>query len=165
LEDGKVIGGDSQGQAELEKQVEDFLTAWFQVRQQVQGLNFNRAHQNGLSTTQFIVLNFIEEAGPDDACTISWLANRINLDPATIVRTVDSLEKRGIVARRRDQKDHRQVFVEFTETGRTTQQQSHQRFKNSILKIFATMSLDGRVALVKGLEEFGSIGQSGIADK
>ena len=142
------------GKPEIEAQVEDFLKAWFQVRQQVQSLNFNRAHQHGLSTTQFIVMNFMEEAKPDDPCTISWLANRINLDPATIVRTVDSLEKRGLVVRRRDKQDRRKVFVEFSDEGRETQQQSHLHFKNSILNIFADMSAVGRSALVEGLQEF-----------
>ncbi len=150
----------NQADSELDKQVEDFLTAWFQVRQQVQGLNFNRAHQHGLSTTQFIVLGFMEEADGLGTCTISWLANRLNLDPATVVRTVDSLEKRGLVARRRDKQDRRQVFIDFTPEGRATQQQSHQRFKNSILKIFSSMSQEGRLALVRGLQEFVVFGQS-----
>ena len=161
MEDSENVAqaDDKTTQQELETQVEDFLKAWFGVRQQVQGLNFNRAHQHGLSTTQFIVLGFLEEASSAEPATISALANRINLDPATIVRTVDSLEKRGLVMRRRDKQDRRKVFVEFSEEGRATQQQSHLQFKNSILRLFQEMSVAGRLALVKGLEEFVAIGQ------
>ncbi len=147
----------------VDQQLEEFLTAWFQVRQLIQALNFNRAHQQGLSTTQFIVLNFIEEA--QEPCTISWLAGRINLDPATVVRTVDSLENRGLVARRRDKQDRRQVFVEFTEAGRQVQQTSQQSFKNSILEIFSAISPTNRQALVEGLKEFVTIGQPPEAER
>lgn len=152
----------NQNEVELENQVDNFLKAWFEVRQQVQALNFNRAHQHGLSTTQFIVLNFLEEAAPDEPYTIGSLAQRINLDAATIVRTVDSLENRGLVARRRDKQDRRKVFVEFSDEGRITQQQSHRHFKDSILNIFEKMSPTGRTALIEGLQEFVNIGQREI---
>ena len=147
---------------ELQTQVEEFLKAWFQVRQQIQQLNFNRTHQNKLNTTQFIVLNFLEEASPDNPYTISGLATTIKLDPATIVRTVDSLENQGLVIRRRDKQDRRKVFVEFSEEGRAIQQQSRQNFKNSIINIFEKMSDAGRTALVKGLQEFVTVGSQEI---
>lgn len=153
-----------QAASELDLQVEEFLAAWFEVRQQVQGLNFNRAHQHGLSTTQFIVLGWLDEKEGGEPVTISWLAARLNLDPATVVRTVDSLENRGLVQRRRDKQDRRQVFVEFTEEGRATQHSSHQRFKSSIQTIFSSMSLEGRIALVKGLQEFVAIGRQVVQE-
>lgn len=146
-------------QPEIAEQVDEFLTAWFKVRQQVQSLNFNRAHQHGFSTTQFIVLGLMDEAQEDEPYTISWLASRLNLDPATVVRTVDSLEKRGLVLRRRDTQDRRQVFVEFTEEGRLTQRSSHQRFKSSIAAIFQAMRVEGRTCLVQGLQEFVAVAQ------
>ncbi len=150
---------DSQLSQQLGSQAEEFLEVWFQVRQQVQGLNFNRAHQHGVSTTQFMVLGFIGEATAEEPCTISWLANRLSIDPATAVRTVDSLEKRGLVARRRDKKDRRVVFVEFTEEGRQTQASLHQNFKSRLISIFSAMTQEGRVALLKGLGEFVTVGQ------
>src|SRR5205085_4799008 len=52
-----------------------------------------------------------------DPCTISSIAGDLDIDPATVVRTVDSLEKRGLVKRRRSREDRRQVFVEFTDAG------------------------------------------------
>ena len=73
-------------------QVEHFLVAWFTLRRQIQALNFNRAHQNGLSLTQFTALVMLSEAH-DPATTIGWLAQRLTLDAATVVRTVDSLGK------------------------------------------------------------------------
>lgn len=148
-----------QEETKLEADVDAFLAAWFQTRQYVQGLNFNRAHQHGLSTTQFLVLNFLEEAEAREPATVRWLADRLSLDPATVVRTVDSLEQRGLVARRRDTHDRRRVFVEFTEQGRATQQSSRRRFRDSVAATFQAMSAEGRVALIRGLQEFVEIGQ------
>ncbi len=147
---------DEEGGLELDQQAEEFLTAWFQVRQQVQALNFNRAHQQGFSVTQFMLMNLM---GDDGQTTIGGLAGRLNLDPATIVRTVDTLENRGLVQRRRDKQDRRVVFVEFTEEGRIAQHTLHQRFTNSVREIFASMSIEGRVALVRGLKEFVESGE------
>jgi DNA-binding MarR family transcriptional regulator len=145
--------------SEIDIQVEAFLAAWFKVRQQIQALNFNRAHQHGLSATQFMALALVEEAEGRAPATISFLASRLNLDPATVVRTVDSLENRALVERRRDTEDRRQVFVTLTEEGRSTQQSSHQRFKDSLAAIFRAMSPEGRAGLLQGFEEFASAGQ------
>ena len=145
--------------SEINAQVEDFLAVWFRVRQQVQALNFNRAHQDGLSASQFLVLALLEEAEKTHPPTISGLAGRLNLDPATVVRTVDSLEKRGLIERRRDKQDRRQVFVEFTEAGREAQHAAHRGFKDSIITIFSSMEAEGRQALVDGLQEFARWGQ------
>jgi len=107
-----------------------------------------------MSATQFMLMQLLDNATSEEPCSISWLANHLNLDPATVVRTVDSLEKRGLVERRRDKFDRRLVFVEFTPQGRNTQHTMHQNFKNQIIAIFAAMEPVKRAALLGGLEEF-----------
>jgi DNA-binding MarR family transcriptional regulator len=153
-----------------EAQEEAFFTTWEQLRQQIMGANFRQTHQQGTSMTQFMVLAVLHRAHHEgrrqcsqeqeefEPCTIGSLAEQLDLDPATVVRAVDSLEKRGTVARRRDTQDRRQVFVEFTEQGRVEQQAMHQRFKARLLTIFHEMSEDGRVNLLHGLQEFVTIG-------
>lgn len=153
-------GQEQEGtQSEIDAQVEDFFHVWFIMRQMVMGTNFNRAHKEGMSATQFLVLGLVEEAGIDEPATIGWIANRLNLDPATVVRTVDSLEKRGLLTRRRDTKDRRQVFLELTEEGHTVQKSSHQDFTARLSGIFRNMSAEGREALLSGLREFITVGQ------
>ena len=144
---------------EIATQAEAFLVAWFGARQLVMEENFRRTNEQSLSTTQFILLRFMQEAdAAHESRTISALAALSNLDPATVVRTVDSLEQRGIVARRRDTHDRRQVFVELTPDGRTTLHSSHQRFTARLTAIFRSMSAEGRVALLQGLTEFVTLG-------
>ena len=155
-------------QPTVDEQVERF-TAIFTDLRKVMGAGFKHAHQHGLSTTQFIVLGLIGKAqSSGEPCTISSIAGDLGIDPATVVRTVDSLEKRGLVERRRSREDRRQVFVEFTDAGRAARQESHQQFINRIHTILLAMSEEGRSSLLRGLEEFVQVGlgaQAGHSDK
>ena len=148
-----------QQQTTLNEQVERFIATFSDLRK-VMGAGFKHAHQHGFSTTQFIVMALIERAQITDgeACTISGIAGHLGLDSATVVRTVDSLEKRGLVERRRDKHDRRQVFVEFTDAGRTARLETHQQFISRIRAIFLTMTAEGRAALLNGLDEFVQVG-------
>ena len=142
----------------INEQVERFTTLFADLRK-VMGAGFKHAHQHGLSTTQFIMLGLIGKAQSiGEPCTISSIAQDLGIDPATVVRTVDSLEKRGLVERRRSREDRRQVFVEFTDAGRAARQASHQEFINRMHTILLAMSEDGRSSLLGGLEEFVHVG-------
>jgi DNA-binding MarR family transcriptional regulator len=148
-----------QKQLQLNEQVERFFASFADLRK-VMGAGFKHAHQQGFSTTQFMVMGLLErcQATGGEACTISGIAGRLGIDPTTVVRTVDSLEKRGLVERRRDRQDRRQVFVEFTDAGRTALLETHQQFIGRVRAIFLAMSAEGRSSLLSGLEEFVQVG-------
>src|SRR6266513_4779067 len=147
-----------QKQPTVNEQVERFTATFLDLRK-VLGVGFKHAHQHGLSTTQFIVLGLIGKAQTTgETCTISSIAGDLDIDPATVVRTVDSLEKRGLVERRRSREDRRQVFVEFTDAGRAALLETHQQFIARVRAIFLAMSAEGRTSLLSGLEEFIKVG-------
>jgi DNA-binding MarR family transcriptional regulator len=142
----------------MDEQAERF-TAIFAGLRKTMGAGFKHAHQHGFSTTQFMVLGLLEKTPEGGPWTISSIASAMGLDPATVVRTIDSLEKRGIVERRRDKQDRRQVFVEYTEAGRCARFEMHQQFITRVRAIFRAMSEEGRASLMSGLEEFIRAGQ------
>ncbi|HXZ03386.1 MAG TPA: MarR family winged helix-turn-helix transcriptional regulator [Ktedonobacteraceae bacterium] len=145
-------------QATINDQVERFTTIFTDLRK-VMGAGFKHAHQHGFSTTQFMVLGLVERAQMiGEPCTITSIAGQLGIDPATVVRTVDSLENRGLVERRRSREDRRQVFVEFTDVGRAARQEAHQQFIDRIHTILLAMSEEGRSSLLSGLEEFVQVG-------
>ena len=148
----------SQEQTVVDEQAERFIASFSDLRK-VLGAGFKHAHQQGFSTTQFMVLGLVEKGQETEPCTISSIAGKIGIDPATVVRTVDSLEKRGFVERRRDKHDRRQVFVIFTEAGRAALFEAHQQFITRIRAIFVAMSAEGRASLLNGFEEFVRVGQ------
>jgi DNA-binding MarR family transcriptional regulator len=145
-------------EATVKEQVERFSATFSDLRK-VLGADFKHAHQHGFSMTQFMIMGLIDKAHMNgETCTISSIAGHLGIDPATVVRAVDSLEKRGLVERRRDRQDRRQVFVEFTDAGRSARLEAHQQFIDRIHAILLAMSAEGRASLLNGLEEFVQVG-------
>lgn len=74
--------------------------------------------ETGLSGAQFEVLR--ELALADGRSTVSALARGVGVDPAAISRLVAGLERDGLVARLRDERDKRRQPIVLTEEGRRT---------------------------------------------
>jgi len=72
----------------------------------------------GLTYPQYLVLNVLWER---DAETIGGIAERLALESSTITPLVKRLEQAGLVERRRNPADERQVFVTATPAGRDMQ--------------------------------------------
>ncbi len=144
----------SQEQTMVDEQVERFMAAFSDLRK-VMGAGFKQ----GFSPTQFMVMGLVESVQEGEPYTISSIATKLGIDPATVVRTVDSLEKRELVERRRDRQDRRQVFVELTNAGCAARREIRQCFKRHIQAILVGMSAEGRAAFLNGLEEFVQVGQ------
>jgi len=71
--------------------------------------------ETGITGPQMLAMKTLSEH-PD--LSISEIARRIFLHPATVVGIVDRLEERSFVKRRRSKKDLRQVNVRLTAKGR-----------------------------------------------
>ncbi len=132
----------------FEEETARFLDAWMKVRQMVQASNFNRFRRAGLSATQFMALNVI----PEDGMTLSALARRLSLSPATLNSTVNSLEERGFVLRQRDPRDARKIIIRATREGAEMQNAASGEFHGFIAGLFARMSKTRREGLLAGLE-------------
>ncbi len=133
-------------------EVARFLDAWFAVRQFIQAANFNRFRGSGLSATQFMTLNLLPPDGQGMA--IGELARRMNLKPATVAKTVDSLEARALVERTRRPTDKRVVQVAITAAGAALQNEAQGQFREQIRGLFQEMDPEQRRGLLAGLEGF-----------
>ena len=131
-------------------EVTRFLDAWFAVRQFIQAANFNRFQGAGLSATQFMTLNLLPSDG--EGIAIGELARRMNLKPATVAKTVDSLEARKMVTRMRNAPDKRIVMIKATKTGLELQNAASGHFHAQIETIFKAMLPAEREGLIVGLE-------------
>lgn len=81
---------------------------------------FNRFYkpllsQLGLTYPQYLVLLVLWE---DDGLTVSAIGERLLLDSGTLTPVLKRLEVMGLVSRRRDERDERQVMIRLTEKGR-----------------------------------------------
>ncbi|MGH3495048.1 MAG: MarR family winged helix-turn-helix transcriptional regulator [Sciscionella sp.] len=73
----------------------------------------------GLTPTQISVLASVVRRGPMKLATLGELEG---LNPTMLSRSVGNLEKLDMVARRRDERDARTLWVHATATGKRTQQ-------------------------------------------
>lgn len=92
-------------------EIVDNLRRIFQV---VHGQSKKSERLTGLTGPQLWAIKVIADHAP---IRVSDLAARMYLHPATTVGILDRLEKKGLVARVRSQKDRRGVEVTLTESG------------------------------------------------
>ena len=74
-----------------------------------------RAPENDLSLGAMAVLGLLHLT---DGQTVGELARAERVQPPSMTRTVSCLEEEGLVVRRRNEADGRQVVVELTDAGR-----------------------------------------------
>jgi len=71
--------------------------------------------QHNITGPQLACLLTIDEEGP---LTSVNLAKKVYLSPSTVVGIIDRLEEKGLIERRRDSRDRRQVHISTTRIGR-----------------------------------------------
>ncbi len=72
-----------------------------------------QAHGKKISGLQYGVLQMLQY----ENLTISEISQRLWLDPSTLVRSVDSLERKGLAQRGHDPNDRRRNPISITEKG------------------------------------------------
>lgn len=80
-----------------------------------------RLDELGLTYTQYIALLVIWEVG---TISVRDLGHRLYLDSGTLTPVLKTLEKNGIITRRRSEKDERVLLVTVTEMGRSLQEKA-----------------------------------------
>ncbi|NDF12239.1 MAG: MarR family transcriptional regulator [Proteobacteria bacterium] len=79
-----------------------------------------------------LTLTVYLEAGPH---TVRSLAAQLGISKPAVCRAIDTLSKHGLVARKEDKQDRRNVFIERTETGRTYLTQFSESILNHLMEI------------------------------
>ena len=75
----------------------------------------------GITYPQYLIMSALWES---DGQAIGAIAERLSLDSSTITPSVKRLETAGLVTRRRNPEDERQVIVSLTNAGRNLQADS-----------------------------------------
>jgi len=76
-----------------------------------------KAKQAGLEPQQYLLLLAIRGLPPEEAATISTLANRLSLRHHSTVELIDRMESHGYVKRIRGREDRREVLVSLQPRG------------------------------------------------
>jgi len=75
------------------------------------------ARSAGLEPQQHQLLLAVKGAPPEARVSISWLAERLQLQHHSVVGLIDRLIRHRLVTRRRDSADHRRVLIALTRRG------------------------------------------------
>ncbi|WP_176473846.1 MarR family winged helix-turn-helix transcriptional regulator [Actibacterium ureilyticum] len=76
----------------------------------------------GITYPQYLVLSTLWSA--DGALTVKGIGQELHLDSSTLTPLLKRMEAAGLVTRRRDPKDERQVRVALSDAGRALQAQA-----------------------------------------
>lgn len=102
-----------------------------------------------VTLTQFRSLVVLASRGPQ---AMAGLADALNVTPPTASRLCDRLVRKGLVRRRTDRNDRRQVRVALTEAGRTLVDVVTERRRREISDLLGGIPEDSRRSLVAGLQ-------------
>lgn len=94
---------------------------------------------------------------PAEGISLSDLARKLNLSPATLNETVNSLAARALIERLADPSDRRKIRIVATRDGQAMQNSASEEFHRAMAELFGRMSPRGRTALLHGLEELASL--------
>jgi DNA-binding MarR family transcriptional regulator len=115
---------------------------------------------SGLTARMLEVLRHLADTGP---LTIGEQAVHLGIGRATATELIDRLEAKGLVARMRDQRDHRRVFVWLTEEGRRRIADLPDRHKRDpFVAAVAALDMRTRRQIVNGLTKLLEVSRSNV---
>lgn len=113
----------------------DFLRLLWEVNHAMESFSNHMERTLGVTAQQRLVIRCV---GRYPGLTPGQLARLLHLDPGTISAALGRLERRGLVVRRRDERDQRRVTVGLTARGRTMDRPSPQTVEAAVERLLAT---------------------------
>lgn len=89
------------------------------------------------------------------------LAEKVHVNPSTLVGILDRLEARSLVRRRRDEEDRRSVFVELTREGASFIAKAPSPLQSALVDRLNGLSRKDQCRLAESLEEVVALMQAG----
>lgn len=129
------MGTHYQGTAEARRALDTYIKLVRAAESVVSRVH--RATACDLTVTQFGVMEALLHLGPMHQ---RMLGAKILKSGGNVTMVIDNLERRGLVERRRDQKDRRFVSVHLTPAGRSLISEVFPRHVESILSALGTLS-------------------------
>lgn len=155
-EAGSGYGGDDDGE------LDELVTALLTASRTLVGISAHSLAEleEAVTLTQFRVLVVLAAHGPS---RLNRLAERLAVNSSTALRTVDRLIAAGLVGRRENEQDRREVVIELTARGQCTVDEVTARRRAAIKEIVAAMPGGSRRQLVEALLAFAAAADEPLA--
>lgn len=79
-----------------------------------------------------MVLFIIKNIGNDNGILLSKVRNKIKLAPSTVTPIITSLEEKGLIERKIDKKDRRNIYIYLSEKGEKFTENVNDRWRSSL---------------------------------
>jgi MarR family transcriptional regulator, lower aerobic nicotinate degradation pathway regulator len=96
------------------------------------------AGSDGFLFPHFSIASSLEEFGPSSQ---QGLCARLGYDKSDLAKTIDSLEKKGVIQRRADSNDKRKYFVTLSPQGKKLLRQKENELQALSEKIFGNLNV------------------------
>jgi DNA-binding MarR family transcriptional regulator len=103
-----------------------------------------------VTLTQYRSLVVLASRGPQG---VAALAEAVAVTPPTASRLVDRLVRKGLVQRRTDRHDRRQVRIGLTEAGRSLVDLVTERRRHEIARLLTSIDPEAQRAMAAGLQQ------------
>jgi MarR family 2-MHQ and catechol resistance regulon transcriptional repressor len=117
----------------------------------------DRTHCHGISVTECYALEIVNRQGP---LRLGELARRLHLEKSTTSRTVDALQRKGLVERRAHERDRRALQIDVTTAGRRLHERIAREVRQRYRKLLEDVPAEFRPVVIGFLER---LAQSRIA--
>lgn len=108
----------------------------------------------GLTAPQILLLQAIRDKGE---VTISELAHEISLSQATVTTILDRLEKRGLVYRKRSERDKRVVHAHLTDKARETLKTAPMPLQDHFTRQFSNLQDWEQLMIISSLQRLAAM--------
>ncbi|WP_163850924.1 MarR family winged helix-turn-helix transcriptional regulator [Pseudooceanicola aestuarii] len=115
----------------------------------------------GLTAVQFRVMQVINEKGH---ATPSEIAQRMGVTQATMTALIDKLATKGMVERRKSDRDRRQTIINITLAGQTAIDEAPDPLQQRYVKKFETLDSWEQAMIVAALERVADMLDAGDLD-
>lgn len=143
-------------------ELDDLVTALLTASRTLVGISAHSLAEleEAVTLTQFRVLVVLAAHGPS---RLNRLADRLSVNSSTALRTVDRLIAAGLVERRENEHDRREVVIELSKRGHRTVSTVTARRRAAIKKVVSTMPSRHLRELVHALLAFAAAADEPVA--
>lgn len=144
---------ETAGELETASETDDIVTALLTASRVLVGVSARSLAgvEESVTLTQFRTLVVLQGHG---STRLVALAERLGVNASTALRTVDRLIAAGMVRRRENELDRREVVIDLTPAGAGVVSEVTARRRDAIENIVSSMPTDRRRGLVTSLTAF-----------
>jgi DNA-binding MarR family transcriptional regulator len=128
----------------------DFLQRLWQLNHALEKVSRRMETQLGVTAQQRFILRCI---GKYPGMTAGQLASLLHVDPGTVSASLNRLEKRGLLERRRDPRDKRRTAIGLTPAGRDLDRPAKGTVESAVERLLAATPASDLTSMSEVLDQ------------